>query len=130
MSIIPTLALFVGWTLLVIISLAIIVIFSVVAHNTSPSYNDSLLYHSYFAHSISNRQYSIFKVQIAARRIELRQSKPCQCISKLQLLLCKGFTVSNNAVTIHISPIDRNYCSSTRLSGDKYKHARKASNFR
>ena len=66
-------------------------------------------------------QFSMFK--IVARRIELRQTKPCQCISKLQPLLCKGFSVSNNATTIHTSPIDRNYCSSARLSGDKDKRS-------
>ena len=64
-----------------------------------------------------NIQFSKFK--IVARRVELRQTKPCQCISNLQILLCKEFSVSDNTTTIHTSPIDLNYCSSARLSGDK-----------
>ena len=59
--------------------------------------------------------------KIVPQRIELCQTKPCRYISNLQILLCSGFSVPSNDTTIHTSPIDRNYCSSTRLSGDKYR---------
>lgn len=60
-----------------------------------------------------------FYHRIATQGIEPCQPKPCQPLSNLQFLITEGFSVSNNAATIHKSPIDRNYCSSTRLSGDK-----------
>lgn len=57
--------------------------------------------------------------RIATQGIEPCQIKPCQPLSNLQFLITEGFSVTNYAATIHKSPIDRNYCSSTRLNGDK-----------
>lgn len=67
--------------------------------------------HTQFCVNINHR--------IAARGIEPCQFKPCQPLSNLQFLITEGFSVANNVAIIHKSPIDRNYCSSTRLSGDK-----------
>lgn len=60
-----------------------------------------------------------FHHRIAVQGIEPCQPKPCQPLSNLQFLITEGFSVTNYTATIHKSPIDRNYCSSTRLSGDK-----------
>ena len=66
--------------------------------------------------------------RIATQGIEPCQIKPCQPLSNLQFLITEGFSVTNYAATIHKSPIDRNYCSSTRLSGDKDKRRYSDSN--
>jgi hypothetical protein len=70
-------------------------------------------YHTYTPFCVNTNH------RIAAQGIEPCQIKPCQPLSNLQFLITEGFSVSNNTATIHKSPIDRNYCSSTRLSGDK-----------
>lgn len=59
-----------------------------------------------------------FHHRIAVQGIEPCQPKPYQPLSNLQFLITEGVSVSNDTATIHKSPIDRNYCSSTRLSGD------------
>ena len=69
-----------------------------------------------------------FHHRIAVQGIEPCQPKPCQPLSNLQFLITEGFSVTNYAATIHKSPIDRNYCSSTRLSGDKDKRRYSDSN--
>ena len=79
-----------------------------------------------YSHTILRK----YQPRIAAQGIEPCQTKPCQPLSNLQFLITEGFSVTNYTATIHKSHINRNYCSSTRLSGDKDKHARKASNFR
>lgn len=70
----------------------------------------------------------IFIIVTVRTGIEPCQPKPYQPLSNLQFLITEGVSVTNDAAIIHKSPIDRNYCSSTRLSGDKDKRRYSDSN--